>query len=347
MKKLLHLSGCLLFILVGILPGRVQSQTSGYRIVKRIEIGGEGGWDALTADAAARRLYVSHGTKVHVIDTDKNAVIGEIPNTPGVHDIALAPDLGRGFTSNGRDSSVTVFDLKTLTTITTIKVTGRNPDAIAYDPTSHRIFTFNGGSANATAIDAASGAIAGTIALGGRPEFAVADGRGRMYVNLEDSSAVVAFDARTLKVEARWPLAPGEGPSGLGMDPEHRRLFACCSNKLMVVLDADSGRVVATLPIGSRVDGNAYDPATRLAFSSNGDSTLTVVHEDTPNQFTVLENVVTRPGARTMALDEKTHRIYLPTAQFGPPPAPTPERPHPRPSVVPGSFAILVLESGK
>jgi YVTN family beta-propeller protein len=326
------------------LAGAAQGPPGGYRVSATIKIGGKGGWDYLTADAAAHRLYVSHATRVVVVDTARNAVVGEIPDTPGVHGIALAPDLGRGFTSNGRSGTVTVFDLKTLKIIATVKVTGENPDAIAYDPTSRRVFTFNGRSDNATAIDAATAQVVGTLPLEGKPEFAVADGAGRMYVNLEDKSAIVAFDARTLKIEGHWPLVPCEEPTGLAMDRAHRRLFAACHNELMAVVDADGGRVITTLPIGRGVDGAAFDPGTGLAFGSNGEGTLSVVREDAPGKFTLLGNVPTKRGARTLALDDATHRIYLSTAQFGPPPSPTAENPRARPPILPGTFEVLILE---
>ena len=315
-----------------------------FKVAHRILLGGEGGWDALTMDAPTHRLFVTHGTRVQVIDVKSDSVVGEIPKTPGVHGVALAPDLGRGFTSNGRDSSVTVFDLKTLTVLAHLKLAGRNPDAIEYDPVSKRVFVFNGGSASAIALDAAAGSVVGNIPLNAKPEFAAADGRGMMYVNLEDSSAVVAFDTRTLKVLHRWPLAPGEEPSGLAMDRKHRRLFAGCSNKKLVVLDADNGHVVGVLPIGERVDGVAFDPSRQLVFASNGEGTLTVIHEDGPNRFTVLENTVTQAGGRTLALDESTGSVYVPTAEFGPPPPPTADRPHPRGSVVPGTFVVLEVK---
>ena len=321
-----------------------QPAPGGYHLARTIALGGEGGWDYITADPVAHRLYVSHGTRVLVVDTERNVVVGEIPDTQGVHGIALAPALGKGFTSNGRAGTVTVFDLKTLAAAGTIKVTGENPDAIAFEPVSGRVFTFNGRSANATAIDAASGQVVGTLPLGGKPEFAVADGKGRIYVNIEDKSELVTFDARTLKLEGRWPLAPCEEPSGLAMDREHRRLFSVCGNKLMAVVNADDGHIITTLPIGGGVDGVTFDPGTALAFSSNGEGTVTVVHEDSPEKFTVVGNVQTKRGARTIALDEATHRIYLPTAEFGPPPSPTPERPRPRPSILPGTFEVLVLE---
>lgn len=318
-------------------------QGATYHVVGRITIGGEGGWDYLTVDAAARRLYVSHATHVQVVDLGRDSVVGDIPNTPGVHGIAVAAELGRGFISSGRDSTVTIFDLRTLTTLSRVNVGARNPDAIVYDAVTRRVFTMNGGSANATALDAANGTVLGTVALGGRPEFAVADGRGKIFVNLEDSSAVVSFDARSLAVAARWSILPCDGPSGLAMDREHRRLFSVC-NHTMAISDADAGRVVATEPIGTGVDGVAFDPGTQTAFSSNGgDSSVTAVHEDTPDRYSVVQTIPTRRGARTIAVDERTHRLYLPTAEFGPAPAPTAAQPRPRPTIVPGSFLVLVL----
>ncbi|MGI8499333.1 MAG: PepSY domain-containing protein [Gemmatimonadaceae bacterium] len=316
---------------------------AGYRMVRRIAVPGEGGWDYLMVDPVARRLYLSHSTRVEVIDIDAGTIVGNIPNTLGVHGIAIAPELGRGFTSNGRDSSVTIFDTKTLAVIGAVTVTGRNPDAIAYDPATKRVFTFNGGSANTTAIDAQSGAVIGTIALGGRPEFAQVDGLGHLWVNLEDKSAVVQVDTRALSAGAPWPLAPCEEPSGMAMDRAHRRLFIGCSNKLMAVMDADKGSVITTLAIGSGVDANAFDPALQLAFASNGDGTLTVVHEEAPDSYIVVGNATTAPRARTMAVDEHSHHVFLPFAQFNPAPPATTEVPRPRPSMVPGSFALLEL----
>jgi DNA-binding beta-propeller fold protein YncE len=312
-----------------------------FKVAHRILLGGEGGWDALTVDAATHRLFVTHATRVQVVDVKTDKVVGEIPDTPGPHGVALAPELGRGFTSNGRDSSVTVFDLASLAVLGRLKLDARNPDAIEYDPVSKRVFAFNGGSASASVIDAVADTLVGTVPLDGKPEFAAADGRGAVYANLEDSSAVVALDTHTLRILHRWPLAPGEEPSGLAIDREHRRLFAGCSNEKLVVLDADKGNVVAVLPIGKSVDGVAFDAARQLVFSSNGDGTLTVIHEDTPDRFTVIQNAPTQDGARTLALDETSGTVYLPTAEFGPPPPPTADRPHPRRSVVPGTFVIL------
>jgi DNA-binding beta-propeller fold protein YncE len=316
-----------------------------YHVARKIEIGGEGGWDYLIVDSAARRLYVSRSTRVIVLDADTGSVVGEIPNTEGVHGIAIAPELGRGFTSNGRASTITIFDLKTLKTLGEVKSTGENPDAILYDSASGRVFAFNGRTANATAIDAATGQVAGTVALEGRPEFATSDGAGRIFVNLEDKSAIAVIDSRKLTVEKRWPLGPCEEPSGMAMDREHKRLFVGCSNKLMAVVDFSSGKVLTTVPIGEGVDANAYDPKTGLAFSSNGDGTLTIVRADGKDKYAVAQTVETQKRGKTMALDEKTHKVFVPAAQYGPPPPATTQTPRPRPPMVPGSFVILVLES--
>lgn len=313
-----------------------------YHLLKKVVLGGEGGWDYLICDSAARRLYISRGTHVMVVDADTYKVVGDIPGTEGVHGIALAPEFGRGFVSDGRANTVTIFDLKTLKVLGTAP-TGNGPDAITYDPASKRVFTFNGHGGDATAIDAASGKPVGTVTLSGKPEFAAADGQGHVYNNLEDKSELLQIDSRKLTVTARWPLAPCEHPSGLAMDTRNRRLFAGCHNRMMAVVDADSGKVLATPSIGEGVDANTFDPGTQLAFSSNGDGTLTVAHEDTPDKFTPVASVPTQRGARTMALDLKTHRIFLVTAEFGPPPAPTPEHPHPRPQAIPGTFTLLVL----
>jgi YVTN family beta-propeller protein len=315
----------------------------GYHLIKQVKLGGEGGWDILTFDAKAHRLYISRSTHVMVVDTDSGALVGDIPNTPGVHGIAIVSDLNKGFTSNGRDSTVTVFDLKTLKVLKEIPV-GKNPDAIIYDSASKRVFTFNGSSNDATAIDPQSETVVGTIGLDGKPEFAETDDGGHVFVNLEDKSAIAELDSRKLTVLNRWPLAPGEEPSGIALDRRHKRLFAACSNRMMVVMNAENGKVITTVPIGSGVDGAGFDAGTELAFSSNGgDGTLTVIREDSPEKFSVVENVKTQRGARTMTIDPKTHRVFLVTAEFGPTPAPTAERPRPRPSIVPGSFTLLIF----
>jgi DNA-binding beta-propeller fold protein YncE len=276
------------------------------------------------------------------VDADTLAPVGEIPDTPGVHGIAIASDLGRGFTSNGRDDSVTIFDLGTLKALGRVK-TGTNPDAILYDVFTHRVFAFNGRSGDVTVIDAKEGTVAGTIPIGGKLEFGVSDGAGRVFVNVEDKGEIAVLDARVMKVLARWPLGCKE-PSGLALDVEHRRLFSVCDEKQMAVVDADKGRVVAKVAIGEGPDAAAFDPERQIAFSSNGgDGTLTLVHESTPEKFEVIQTVATQRSARTMALDPKTHKVYLVAAEFGPRPSPTPQQPRPWPTVLPGSFTALVV----
>jgi DNA-binding beta-propeller fold protein YncE len=319
-----------------------QAGSSGYHLLKKYPVGGEGFWDYLKMDSDARRLYISRGSHVMVLNADTGEVAGDIPNTDGVHGIALAPELGRGFTSNGRSATVTIFDMKTLKVLGEAK-TDTGPDGIIYDPASQRVFTFNGRGSSSTAIDAATGKVAGTIPLDGRPEFAAADGAGHVYNNLEDKSIVLQIDSKSLKVLNRWPLAPCESPSGMAIDPEHRRLFIGCHNQMMAVMDADTGKVIATPAIGKGVDANRFDPGTGLAFSSNGDGTLTVVHEDSPDKFTVVDNVQTQRGARTMALDLKTHNVYLVTAEFGPPQPAAPGERFRRPTILPNSFVVLVF----
>jgi hypothetical protein len=320
------------------------SNVGGYHVAGRYALGGDGGWDYVIADAAHGHLYVSRSTHTMVVSLQDGSVVGDIPNTLGVHGIAFEHENHHGFTSNGRDTSVTIFDLRTLATIANVKVTGANPDAIIYDPASHRVFTMNGRGANATAIDVMNGTVAGTVPLNGRPEFAVADGNGHVYVNLEDSNAVVQFNSRTLAVENRWPLAPCDGPSGLALDKAHRRLFSVCSNGMMAIMNADNGHVITTVPIGRGVDAAAFDAGTQNAFASNGEGSLTIVHEDSPDHFTVVGNLATERGARTMALEEGSHRIFLPTADFQPAPAPAPGQRPQRPQMVPGTFRLVVVE---
>jgi hypothetical protein len=310
---------------------------SGYHVIKTVPVGGDGFWDYLTVDSQARRLYISHATHVAVMDIDSDTIVGDIPDTEGVHGIALAPEFSRGFTSNGRANTVTIFDLKTLNTLGTVK-TGTNPDAILFDGVTKRVFTMNGRSHDTTAINAADGSVVGTLDLGGKPESAVADGTGNIYVNIEDRSELVRLNAEKLTILNRWPLAPCEEPSGLAMDQKTHRLFAGCHNRMMAVVDAETGKVIARPPIGEGVDGDAFDPETKDAFASNGDGTLTVIHEDSPEKFKVVENVPTKRSARTMALDAKTHRIYLSAADLGPPP-----EGQRWPSIVPGSFVILIV----
>ncbi len=325
-----------------LLTSFAMAATPGYHVIKTYKLGGDGGWDYLTLDRASRRLFISRATHVMVIDADSGKSLGDIPDTPGVHGIALAPDLGRGFISNGRDGTVTIFDLKSLKSLGKIKV-GDNPDAILFDPATKRVFTFNGNSHDSTAIDAARGTVIVTIKLDGKPEFAVSDGKGEVFVNLEDKSQLLALDPNKLEVNSRWPLAPCQEPSGLALDGKNRRLFSACDNKLMAIVDADSGKLITTVPIGGGVDGAGFDPDTSLVFASCGEGVLTVVREDSPGKFTVAENVPTQEGARTMALDPKTRQIFTVTAKFGPPPAATPEHPHPRHTILPDSFVVLVL----
>ncbi len=315
----------------------------GYHVATTYKLGGDGGWDYLITDPDSRHTYISRGTHVMVIDADSGKSVGDIADTPGVHGIALAPELGRGFTSNGREGTVSIFDIKTLATSSKVKV-GDNPDAILYDPATKRVFAFNGRSQDSTAIDAASGKVLGTIKLGGKPEFAASDAKGEIWVNIEDKSELIAIDPNKLEIKAKWPLAPCTEPSGLAIDRKNRRLFVGCDNKMMAVVDADSGKVLATPAIGDGVDATAFDPETGLAFAScGGDGVLTVVKEESPNKFSVAENVTTQKGARTMALDTKTHNVFVVTAQFGPRPAPTADNPRPRPPILQDSFVVLVV----
>lgn len=317
----------------------------GYHVIKTYTVGGEGGWDYLTVDASSHRLFISRGTHVIVLDNESGKTVGDIPDTPGVHGIALAPELGRGFTSNGREGTVTIFDIKTLAPIGSKVKAGENPDAILYDPATKRVFTFNGRSHDSTAIDAQTGKVLGTIPLGGKPEFAASDAKGEIFVNIEDKSELDAIDPQKLEVKAKWPLAPCTEPSGLAIDREHRRLFAGCDNKMMAVVDADTGKVVATPAIGDGVDATRYDPETGLAFAScGGDGVLTVIKEESPDKFSVVGNVPTEKGARTMALDSKTHNVFTVTAKFGPrPAAAAADNPYRRPPILPDSFVVLVL----
>ncbi len=316
----------------------------GYKTTGSIEIGGSGGWDYLTADSANRRLYVSHGTEVAVVDLDSQKPIGKISGMTRIHGIAVADDLGLGFISDGGANEVVVFDLKDLSIKNKAKA-GTNPDGIVYDSASRRVFAFNGRSQNATVVDG-QGTNVGTISLGGKPEFPVSDGNGSVYANIEDKNEIVRIDSKAMTVIAHWPLSPCESPSGLAIDAANRRLFSVCDNKMMAVVDADSGRVIATPAIGEGPDAAAYDPGTQLAFSSNGESgTLSVVRELSKDKYGVIQTVQTAAGARTMALDEKTHKIYLSTASFGPAPQKSAANPHPRPSIQPGSFKLLVVEA--
>ncbi len=317
-------------------PMLVSAASSGFHILNEIKIGGDGGWDYLTVDSAAKRLYVSHATHVVVVDLVKNTVVGDIPDTPGVHGIALAKDLNKGFISNGRGNNVTIFDLTTLKA-TGMVATEMNPDDITYEPVSKRVLAFNGRSRSVTIIDAKSGQAVTTVMLPGKPEFAVADGKGKVYDNIEDTNEIVEVDAARTTVTKKFALTGCEGPSGMAMDVKGRRIFSVCGNRVMAVSDPDKGAVVATVPIGAGPDGVVFDPGTGYAMSSNGDGTLTIVQQ-TGGKYDVVENVATERGARTIALDEKTHRVYLPTATAGQAPTGGGRAPF-----LPDSFKVLVV----
>ena len=323
-------------------PAAAQTTPGSYHVTRRIPVAGEGGWDYVTFDTARSRIFIARSTRVQVVDANSGQLVGEIENTPGVHGVALAYDLNKGFTSNGRDTTVMIFDFVTLAPKKIIHVTGAGPDGILYDSATKRVFTFNGRGQNTTAIDAVGDTVVGTLALGGKPEAAVADGTGHIFVNIEDRSMIVELDATKLTIVHSYPLAPCQEPSGLAMDQTHRMLFTGCANKMMGIVDANTGRIIATPPTDEGTDGNAFDPVTGTAFSSNGAGTLTLVTPSAPGKFESA-NIPTAPGARTMALDPKTHRAYLITADFNPPAAPTPTEPRPRRTMVPNSFVVLVV----
>jgi YVTN family beta-propeller protein len=313
-----------------------------YKFLNEIPIGGEGGWDILTIDSAAKRLYLSHATKVVVVDLSKNTVVGEITDTPGVHGFVPVPELQRGFSSNGKESKSSVVDLKTLSTISKID-TGESPDALVYDSKHGEVYIFNHRGNSVSVIDGKTSKVIATISLGGGPEFAVVDpAADRVYCNIEDKSEVVAIDTAKHEVVAHWPIAPGEEPSGIALDARHHRIFSGCHNKMMTMLDTETGKVVTTVPICAGTDGAAFDDATQLAFASCGDGTTTIAKEETPEKLTVIQTLKTERGARTMAIDPKTHWIYLPSAQFQPAPSPSPGASPARPTIVPNTLKLLV-----
>lgn len=334
----------LILVVVGL---SIAVSAQSYKVTNRISIPGDSGWDYLFADSANRQLYVSHGGDVEIVDLDSQKPIGKITGMNRIHGITVADDLNRGFISDGGDNVVVIFDLKSHAVLGKVKA-GTNPDGILFDPSTKRVFAFNGRSENMTAIDAASGDVAGTIDLGGKPEFPVSDGSGKIYANIEDKGEIVQINPSTLKVENRWSLALCEGPSGLAIDASARRLFSVCSNQKMMVVDADSGKIVATVPIGNGPDATRFDAEKKLVFSPNGrDGTLTVIKQDSPDKYSVLETVPTEKSARTMALDTKTHNLFFSSAQFGPAPAPTAGNPHGRPKIVADSFHVLVVSPNK
>lgn len=343
MRKKFFCGVALAFAVFAVVFSSHAASPAQYQLKQKFTLGGDGGWDYLTYDAEGKRLFISRATRVQVVDPEKGTVIAEIPNTPGVHGIALAQDLGKGFTSNGRENTVTVFDLKTLKEVARIKLDGaENPDAIVYDEASKRVLTFNGRSKNATLIDATNNTVAGTVALDGKPEFGAADGTGMVYVNIEDKSELSAIDAKQGKLVSTWPLTGCEEPSGLAIDRKNHRLFSGCGNKVMAITNFDTGKVVTTVPIGSGVDANGFDAKEANAFSSNGEGTLTVVHEESPDKFSVVQNAPTLRGARTMALNPNNHEVYLVTAEFDEQP-PAEGQTRPRRTMKPGSFTLLVM----
>jgi DNA-binding beta-propeller fold protein YncE len=319
----------------------VRAQDGPYHAGKEIPIGGEGGWDYLTIDAPAHRLYVSHATHVVVVDTQTNKVVGDIPDTPGVHGLAVAADLGKGFITNGRENKASIIDLKTLKLIQKVD-TGENPDAVVYDPARHEVYTMNGRGKSATVIDGQTGKVVATIPLEGKPESGQVDAAaGRVYVNIEDMNAVQVIDTATHKVTATWPAAPCEAATGMAFDAAAHRLFLGCDNKLMVMMDSATGKVVYSVPIGAGVDSTWFDPATKLAFTSNGEAgTVTVAHEDSPSVLKVVQTLRTVPGARTMALDPTTHTIYLAATDYEPQPASSKARP----KAIVGTFRVLTYQ---
>lgn len=312
-----------------------------YHVAHHIPIGGSGGWDYLTVDAAAHRLYVSHSDRVEVVDLNTRTVIGSIIGLNGVHGIAIASDVKRGFITNGRNSMLTIFDIDKLTTVKEVKATGDGPDAILYDPATKHVWTFNGRGHNATVFDT-NGEVLGTVALEGKPEEPASDGHGHIYVNIEDKNEIAVINAKEMKVEKRYPIAPCDSPSGLAIDGDHKHLFSVCENKMMVIVNPADGKVIASAPIGAGVDGVAFDQKAHCAFSSNGaDGTITVVRE---KDGSVVETVPTARGARTIAIDANSHHLFVPTAKFGETPAPTPERPRPRPTIIDGTFGVIEIE---
>ena len=317
-----------------------------YRVSRSWPLGGSGGWDYLALEASGARLFISRGDRVDVVETVSGKPVGSIAHTSGVHGIAFAPALSRGFTSNGRSDTVSVFELDSLRVIQEVPVSGKKPDAIVYEPRYNRLITANGGSANLSVLDAGTLQVAATVALPGPPEFMATDAAGMVYVNIEtDAGKLAVVDAKSLTVKATWPLPGCQNPTGLALDVSHHRLFSVCANQVMAVTDSVSGRQVARVVIGSGPDAAVFDSDLGLVFSSNGqDGTLTVIQEESPDAYRVVATVTTEVSARTMALDPATHRIFLAAAKLGPAPPATEEQPHPRPSIEPGSFTILVAQ---
>ncbi|PKB18263.1 YncE family protein [Flavobacterium sp. 5] len=321
------------------------SNSQNYSVSKKINIIGNEGWDYLAVDEVNQHLFVSHGNVVNVIDLKSDVTITTIPDTKGVHGIAIANDLNKAFISNGKDNSVTIINLKTFELIEKVKISGVKPDAILYDSFSKKVFTYNATSKNATVIDANTNKEIKSIPLGGKPEFSVTNTKGLIYVNIEDKNQIKTINTSTLTVVNTWSIAPGDEPSGLALDLETNRLFSVCGNKLMIVVNALNGKIITTLPIGDGCDGVAFDAKKKLAFSSNGEGTITVVKEYSADKFSVVETIATQKGARTITLNKTTNQLYSPTAEFGTKPEATVEIPNPRATIKPNSFAVLVIEN--
>lgn len=339
-KSRLRVLGAL-FLSIAYLPALAQNP--GYHVLNTYHIASTGWWDYINVNHALNRLYVSHGSQVNILNESTGDSVGMIPNTPGVHGIAFATPFGKGFTSDGGANQVTVFDLKSNKVLGTIPTGGGNPDAIIYDPYSRKIITCDGRSNEASVIDPASDKMIKIIPLGGRPETPVADGAGKIFINIESTSEEVEITTSDWTIKHRWPLAPGRSPSGNAMDTRTHRLFIGCDNKMMIVMNAENGQVLASLPTGQGCDGTDFDPGRKFAFSSNGEGTLTIIKEVDPDHFKVVANVPTRKGARTSTVDPVNHRVFLPTAEFKPQPAPTPGQRRRRPDMVAGSFQIVVV----
>lgn len=319
------------------------AESSDWSVLNHYKVGGAGGWDLLAVDGDARRIFVTRGDHLMVVDADSGKVAGDVSGLSRAHGVALVPSLKRGYVSSGGDDRVVAFDLATLKTVEQIPVGGKNPDAMLYDSASNRVFAFNGRSNNVSVIDPSTDKVVAMMPVPGKPELAVSDGAGKIFFNLEDKNQIARADAKTAKVTATWSLGTCEEPTGLAIDAAHRRLFAVCANKQMVVVDAGNGHVVATVAIGDGPDGATFDPQSGIAFSSNSDGTLTLVHEDDPDHYRVVATVTTPPRSRTIALDPKTHHVILPTAEFDTAPAPTAAEPHPRAPMKADSFGLLVV----
>ncbi len=325
--------------------GGIQAQetgSGGYKILQKVSLPGDGGFDFLTVDSDARRVYITHNDSVQVLDADTLKLVGTVDKVPHPHGVVFLPELGKGYATSGDPGSVVVFDLKTFQHIAEIP-TAKDSDVVIYDKSSGKVLTFNGDSSNSTVIDPTTDKAVKTVDLGGQPEVAVSDGKGHIFDNVESKSEILKINSKTMKITKRWPLAPGESPSGLAMDVENNRLFSGCHNKLLVVMNAKNGKIIQTLPIGDHVDGTTFDPASGNIFVSCGDGTLNVIHEDSPNKYSTVENVQTEPGAKTLAFDPKTGHVFLTTAKREEAPSPTTEDPKPKRKIIPGTFHVLVV----